>query len=502
MPPVPLRLAAAAVCCFGASLPPSLPAQTRGLPADTAVVTRHTISIGGQPVAYTAEVGTQPVYLDDAPEASAYLHYTYYTRDGVEAVNERPLLISFNGGPGSGSVWMHLAYTGPKLLSVDDEGYPVQPYTLRDNPYSLLDVADVVFVNPVNTGYSRLLPDEEGELPDRERFFGINADVAYLAEWINLFVTRKGRWLSPKYLIGESYGGTRVMGLAGALQQRQWMYLNGVILVSPADYKWFASDPPISVALQLPYMTATAHYHGRLPAKLQSMTLDELLPVAEAFALDTLMPAVARGGSLSPEQRDAVAARMSQLSGLSPGSILSQNLHVPTSFFWKELLRDEGYTVGRLDSRYKGLDLRSSGDRPDYNAELTSWLHAFTPGINHYFGQVLDFPTDVKYNMFGSVYPWDREDDDVREQLRQAMAQNPFLHVLVQSGYYDGATSYFNAKYTLDQLDPSGRLRERMAFRGYESGHMMYLRRPDLERANDDLRAFIRETTPEGAARY
>lgn len=488
--------------CFGVSLPLLLSAQTRMLPPDTAVVTQHTLTIKGQPIRYAAEVGTQPVFLPNETTASAYLHYTYYTRDGVTDSGKRPLLISFNGGPGSGSVWMHLAYTGPKLLSVDDEGYPVQPYTLRDNPYSLLDVADIVFVNPVNTGYSRLLADEEGEMPDREKFFGINADVDYLAEWINTFVTRKGRWLSPKYIIGESYGGTRVMGLAGALQSKQWMYLNGVIMVSPADYKWFESDPPISVALQLPYMTATAHYHDKLSPKLQAMSLEELLPMAETFALDTLMPAVARGGSLSAKQRDAIAQQMSAYSGLSAESILSQNLHVPTNFFWKELLREEGNTVGRLDSRYKGLDLKSSGDRPDYNSELTSWLHAFTPGINHYFHEELGFPTDVKYNMFGPVYPWDREDNDVREQLREAMAQNPFLKVLVQSGYYDGATSYYNAKYTLNQLDPSGRLRDRMDFEGYESGHMMYLRRPDLEKANDDLRDFIEASTPEGPARY
>ena len=506
-PPPPFVTGVVALC-FGVSLCGVAAAQTRGLPPDTAVVTRHTLTVKGQTIDYTAEVGTQPVYLPNDADASAYLHYTYYTRDGKKAdgkgadAAQRPLLISFNGGPGSGSVWMHLAYTGPKLLSVDDEGYPVQPYTLRDNPHSLLDVADVVFVNPVNTGYSRLLPDAEGELPDRDEFFGINADVAYLAEWINTFVTRKGRWLSPKYLIGESYGGTRVMGLAGALQSRQWMYLNGVILVSPADYKWFESDPPISVALQLPYMAATAHYHGRLPPKLQAMPLEAVLAQAETFALDTLMPAVARGGSLPAKRRAVVAERMSRLSGLSTAAILSQNLHVPTSFFWKELLRDEGYSVGRLDSRYRGLDLKTSGDRPDYNAELTSWLHAFTPGINHYFAEELGFPTDVKYNMFGPVRPWDNRDNDVREQLRQAMAQNPYLHLLTQSGYYDGATSYFNAKYTLDQLDPSGRLRDRMTFRGYESGHMMYLRAEDLARATDDIRAFIAASTPGGPARY
>ena len=495
-----------ALACFGVSLlagPAAAEAQVRRVPVDTQIVTKHTLTIKGTPVRYTAETGTQPLW-DEAGKPIATLHYTYYTRDDVGAdKSRRPLLISFNGGPGSGSVWMHLAYTGPKLLSVDDEGYPVQPYALRDNPYSLLDVADIVYVNPVNTGYSRLVPDAEGKTADRDKFFGINADATYLSDWLNTFVTRQGRWLSPKYLIGESYGGTRVMGLAGQLHDRQWMYLNGVVLVSPADYKWFESDPPISIALQLPYMAATAHYHGVQAPALQRMDLEAMLPLAEAFALDTLMPAVARGGGLSAKRKTDVARRMAAYSGLTEEAILSQNLQVPTSFFWKELLRErDTLTVGRLDSRYKGIDRATAGTRPDYNAELTSWLHAFTPGINHYFTQELGWPTDVKYNMFGPVRPWDNSDNNVREQLRQAMAQNPFLHVLVQSGYYDGATTYFNAKYTLDQLDPSGRMRDRMGFRGYESGHMMYLRREDLERANEDLRAFIARSTPDGPAKY
>ena len=476
--------------------------KLRRLPLDTAVVTQHSLSVRGQRVAYTAEVGMQPVWSKaGAPIAS--LHYTYYSRDGISDVARRPLLISFNGGPGSASVWMHIAYTGPKLLSVDEEGYPVQPYGLRDNPHSILDVADVVFVNPVNTGYSRMVPDKEGKDPDRELFFGINADINYLAEWLTTFMSRKQRWTSPKYLIGESYGGTRVMGLAGALQQQQWMYLNGVILVSPADYRYFESDAPISLALQLPYMTAAAHYHERLPARLQAMTLEEVLAKAETFALDTLMPAVARGGALPQNQKRAVAARMSTYSGLTTDAILSQNLQVPTTFFWKELLRErDSLTIGRLDSRYRGLDRAQAGTRPDYNAELTSWLHAFTPGINHYFATELDFPTDVKYNMFGEVHPWDNRNNNVREALREAMATNPFLHVMVQSGYYDGATTYFNAKYTMWQLDPSGRLRDRLRFRGYESGHMMYLRAEDLAQATDDIRQFIKDSTPTAAAKY
>ncbi len=489
----PLALALTSLCALG---------QRVELPIDTMVTTEHTVTIKGQAVAYTATVGMQPVW-DEAGTPIASLQYTYYTRDGVDDPAQRPLIMSFNGGPGSASVWMHLAYTGPKLLSVDAEGYPVQPYGIRDNPHSILDVADIVFVNPVNTGYSRLVPDEEGKTASRDKFFGINADVAYLADWLNAFVTRKNRWLSPKYLIGESYGGTRVMGLAGALQERQWMYLNGVIMVSPADYKFFESDPPISVALELPYMTAAAHYHEMLPPVLQQRDLLEVLPIAETFALDTLMPAIARGGSLPQNERTAVAERVSALSGLTEEAVLSQNLQVPTNFFWKELLRArDTLTIGRLDSRYRGIDRTPAGDSPDYNAELTSWLHAFTPGINYYFSQELGFSTDVKYNMFGPVSPWNNEDNDVRESLRKAMAINPFLHVMVQSGYYDGATSYFNARYTLWQLDPGGRLKDRMQFKGYRSGHMMYLREEDLAQATDDIRAFIKTSTPEGAARY
>ena len=506
--------AALAAACFGASLLAAAPAARaqahhRYLPVDTTVTTTHDVTLAdGATLDYTATVGMQPLWGDDgAPVAT--LHYTYYERADVgDDKSGRPLLISFNGGPGSGSVWMHLAYTGPRVLNVDDEGYPVQPYGFRENPHTVLDVADVVYVNPVNTGYSRLVPDADGKLPDREEFFGINADVAYLAEWLGTWVGRHRRWTSPKYLIGESYGGTRVMGLAGELQQAEWMYLNGVVMVSPADYKFFESDPPIAHALNLPYFTAAAHYHEVLPAGLQALPLTEALALSEAYALDTLMAAVARGGSLPQNQKRAVAERFAHYSGLSTEAVLDYNLQVPTRYFWKELLRDSeregglGRTIGRLDSRYLGIDRQRGGDSPDYNAELTSWLHTFTPAINHYFATELAFPTDLKYNMFGPVRPWDNTGNDVRERLRQAMATNPYLRVLVQSGYYDGATTYFNAKYTTWQLDPSGELQDRISFEGYESGHMMYLRREDLAKANDDLRAFIARSTPAGAARY
>ena len=479
----------------------SLSAQGRSIPADTTVITQHSVTVNGSSFSYTAETGTQPVW-DELGKPIAALHYTYYTRNDVKDRKSRPLLISFNGGPGSGSVWMHLAYTGPRILNIDDEGYPVQPYGVSQNPYSVLDVTDIVYVNPANTGYSRTIP-ESGKEVDRSKFFGINADIQYLAEWLNTFVTRHNRWRSPKYIIGESYGGTRVMGLSLALQNQQWMYLNGVIMVSPADYKVIRVGGPVSDALNLPYFTAAAWHHKALPAALQGKDLLEILPEAEEFTINSLIPALAKGGFIAPEEREKVAERMAYYSGLGKDDILSRNLTIPTSYFWKALLQDRGYTVGRLDSRYLGIDRQIAGERPDYNSEITSWLHSFTPAINYYLKEELNFKTDVKYNMFGPVRPWDNEDDNTREDLRQAMAQNPYLNVLIQSGYYDGATTYFNAKYTMWQIDPSGRMKDRFQFKGYRSGHMMYLRREDLKQANEDIRAFILRTQANGkSARY
>jgi carboxypeptidase C (cathepsin A) len=471
-------------------------AQKREIPIDTVIVTNHTTEIKGKTVNYQAQTGTQPVW-DAEGNPIASLFYTFYRRTDVKKGSERPLIFSFNGGPGSASVWMHLAYTGPKILKIDEEGYPVQPYGYKSNPNSILDVADIVFINPVNTAYSRIL-EVEGEKADREQFFGINEDIQYLAEWLNTFVSRKQRWESPKYLIGESYGGTRVMGLSAALQERQWMYLNGVIMVSPADYKVIRVGGPVSSALNLPYYAAAAWFHKQLEVDLQQKDLTDMLPEVEEFTINELIPALAKGGFISGTEREKIASEMARYSGLSKTSILQNNLDVPNRFFWKELLRDEGKTIGRLDSRYLGIDRKDVGIRPDYSAELTSWLHSFTPAINHYIQKELKFKTDVKYNMFGPVRPWNNENDNTREDLRRAMAENPYLKVLFQSGYYDGATTYFNAKYTMWQVDPSGKMKDRFYFKGYRSGHMMYLRNEDLIKANDDLRTFIINTTTNG----
>lgn len=484
----------------------SIFASERNIDIDSNVVTEHRTTVNGQRFTYSATTGTQPVW-DEQGQPTATLFYTYYQRTDIKDKSKRPLLISFNGGPGSASVWMHIAYTGPKALLIDDEGYPVQPYGVKTNPHSVLDVADIVFVNPVNTGYSRVLPGKDGKMPSKDQqqkmFFGVNADVAYLAEWINTFVTRNERWQSPKFLIGESYGTTRVSGLAMALQNQQWMYLNGVILVSPTDLG-IERNGPVKAANRLPYFAAAAWYHKVLPADLQAKDLYDILPEVEQFTLNEYLPALAKGAFISAEEKQHIAKQVARYSGISEQNVLRTNLDISTAYFWKELLRDKGLTIGRLDSRYLGIDKDDVGSRPDYNAELTSWLHSFTPAINHYLRNELNYKTDTKYNMFGNVHPWDRSNDKTGENLRQAMAQNPYLNVLFQAGYYDGATNYFDAKYSMWQLDPSGKMRNRLDFKGYRSGHMMYLRAEDLKKSNDDLREFIKNAVPaEGtAAKY
>lgn len=476
-------------------------AQDRKIPVDTIVTTNHTTKIKGETVNYQAQTGTQPVWNTEG-KPIATLFYTYYKRTDVKNGTERPLIFSFNGGPGSASVWMHLAYTGPRILKIDDEGYPIQPYGYKSNPNSILDVADIVFINPVNTGYSRML-EVDGKMPNREQFFGINEDIAYLSDWLTTFVSRKERWESPKYLIGESYGGTRVMGLSAALQESQWMYLNGVIMVSPADYKVIRVGGPVSSAMNLPYFAAAAWFHKKLPSRLQQKDLTEMLQEVEDFTINKLIPAIAKGGFIAQDEKMEVANKMSEYSGLSLESILQNNLDIPTRFFWKDLLREQGLTIGRLDSRYLGIDRKDAGMGPDYSAELTSWLHSFTPAVNHYIRKELKFNTDIRYNMFGPVRPWNNDNDNTREDLRRAMAENPYLKVLFQSGYYDGATTYFNAKYTMWQVDPSGKMKDRFYFKGYRSGHMMYLRNEDLIKANEDIRTFIEATASKGkAAKY
>lgn len=457
---------------------------------ESAVKTQNTVTVKGQEIPYTATTGTLPVF-NSRGEAVAAVFYVYYERADVEDKSNRPLTFSFNGGPGSSSIWMHLGYTSPRRLNIDDEGNPIRPFGVRENPYSIIDVTDIVYVDPVNVGLSRMV-----EGASRGQFFGVNSDVNYLAAWIELFVNRQNRWKSPVFLKGESYGTTRVAGLSRRLQSAHKMFVNGVILVSPTSLG-MSHTMPLSVR-HLPHYAATAWYFGQLPPELQRRDLDDVLEEVEAFAINEYAPALAHGGFLPADRRQEMARRIAAYAGVSPSFVDNRNLEIPISHWRKELLRDQRLTVGRLDSRYQGVDRDAGGLSYDYDPAMSSWNHSFTPAMKTYLREELNYPTDMEYvTIGGSVHPWDRSGDNTGENLRRAMAENPYLKTLVQAGYYDGATDYFSAKLLTWNLDRSGQLSDRFRYTVYRSGHMMYLRDEDLVTSNQDIREFIRWAIPE-----
>lgn len=487
---------------------------------DEAVSTQHQSVINGQSISYTATIGHQPVWDKDG-KIIASLNYTYYERNGVRDKAHRPLLISFNGGPGSGSLWMEIGYTGPTLLNLDADGNVIQPYGVHDNPYSVLDVADIVYVNPVNTGFSRIIIKQDakkegaeggqsqgasrgsgagrggfgGQQGGQSPFFGINEDIDYISDWVRTFINRQNRWESPKFIIGESYGTTRASGLVYSLQQKHWIFVNGIILLSPTDLG-IDSRSINRKALTLPYMAATSWCHKALSAPLQQKDLDDILPEVEKFTVEEYIPALAWGGSLPEVRRQEIAKRVAYYSGISEKDILQHNLIIEPHHYWKEVLRDRDLTIGRLDSRYLGRDLQTAGEYPDYNAEFVNWIHSFGPAYNWYLRNQLNYKTDVEYLLFGNVYPWNRNNDRTGENLGKALSQDPALKVLVQSGYYDGACDYFNARYNVWQIDRSGKFQDRFIFKAYRSGHMIYVRQEDLKQGNNDIRQFILSQIP------
>ena len=316
-------------------------AQTRSIEAESSVVTNHFVTVDGNRIPYSATAGTLPVWSDD-DKAVATLFYTYYKRTDVKDGVKRPIFFSFNGGPGAASIWMHMGYTSPRTLNIDDEGFPVQPYGIKENPYSIIDVADIVYVNPVNVGLSRILDKDY----DRSNFFGVNSDIKYLSQWVEDFINKYDRWLSPKYLIGESYGTTRCSGMALELQSR-WhtTYLNGVILVSPTGLG-IKRDGPVDSALRLPYFTATAWYHNKLDDELQSRELLDLLSEVENFTINELLPAISLGNSISDNKKNEIAKKAGRYSGLTDRDYTDNNLDVSNQYFWKKLLYDEGFILG------------------------------------------------------------------------------------------------------------------------------------------------------------
>ncbi|MBN1223769.1 MAG: peptidase S10, partial [Candidatus Aminicenantes bacterium] len=430
-------------------------------------------------------------------KAKGSIFYIAYTKDGVKVPSQRPIMFCFNGGPGGAAVWVHLGAFGPKKSLLDDEGFPVipPPGKLIDNEFCALDLADLVFIDPMTTGYSRAVPGE-----DPKQFYGFEKDVESTAEFIRLYVTRNERWLSPKFLAGESYATTRVSGLANYLQTRYGMFLNGVILIS-VILNWQNTDWSIGNDMAyitfLPSYTAAAWYHGKLAPDL-SGDLRSALDKAEEFAIDEFALALLKGNKLDPAKKAEIIKELSRFTGLSEQFLERSNMRVTENRFYKELLRDQGKTVGRLDTRYTGVDRESAGEAPEFDQSWSIVIGSYVSLINDYIRRVLGYENDLPYNYLASVQPWPLKPDgsgylNTAEILRQAMHMNPQLKVLIASGYYDFATPYFDAAYTVAHMDLAKELQKNITMTYYESGHMMYVRKTAHQKFRKDLEDFIQK---------
>ena len=470
-------------------------------PEEKVVTTRHRILVGGTEIPYTATAGTLLLKEEDGrPRASIF--FVAYTRDGIKDVASRPVTYTFNGGPGSSSVWLHLGTFGPRRVVMDDEGMTAPlPGRLVDNGDSLLDVTDLVFIDPVSTGYSRAVPGE-----DPGQFHGVQPDLESVGEFIRLWTSRYGRWSSPKFLAGESYGTTRAAGLANYLQERHGMYFNGVVLLSTIltfQTARFDVGNDLPYPLFLPTYTAAAWYHKKLPADLQQGGLKNALAEAEKFAAGEYTLALMKGNDLSAAERRDLAARLSRLTGLSLEFLLEAHLRPAINDVVQELRRSEGLRVGRLDSRFKGPAADGGGDRSTLKLDPSYAViqGPYTAALNHYVHEDLEFPSDLPYEILTDrTDPWSYAPLangylNVAEDLRKAMARNPGLQVFVGAGYYDLATPYFAAEYTFDHLGFDPGYAERVTKAYYEAGHMMYIRRADREKLKADVAAFIRKAS-------
>jgi carboxypeptidase C (cathepsin A) len=471
------------------------PVVKKEVSKEESVISLHSVTIDGADIAYQTTVGTQ-LLTDTQGNAKASIFYVAYTKEDSGHIRNRPITFCFNGGPGSASVWLHLGVLGPKRVDMDEEGKIVKhPYQLVDNAYSILDITDLVFIDPVSTGFSRAVPGE-----DAKQFHGVEKDIQSVAEFIRLYITRNERWESPKFLAGESYGTTRASGLAQELHDNHHLYLDGLMLISSVlnfQTIHFASGNDLPYILFLPSYTATALYHHKLDSDLQE---DEKKTLAEVenFACGEYAEALMHGDNLEQEKRDLVLNKLARYTGLSRDYIDRSNLRVPIFRFAKELLRSERRTVGRFDSRLQGIDSDLCDDVFAFDPSFQNIVGAFTATFNQYIRSDLKWKRDEEYTVIADVQPWDyglatNQFLDVGDKLCDVMSKNTMLEVFVASGYMDLATPYFATAYTFSHLGLDPSLRGHVTIQNYEGGHMMYLYHPSLVKLKADLSRFMKE---------
>jgi carboxypeptidase C (cathepsin A) len=471
------------------------PAEKTPEKEEAPVVTHHEIRVGAKTLKYTATTGLLPL-RDAKGETEAHIFFIAYTLDGASDTAHRPLMFSFNGGPGSASVWLHLGALGPKRVVMQPDGHmPAPPFHLVDNEYTWLDQTDLVFIDPVGTGYSRATKPELNK-----KFWSLRGDIESVGEFIRMYLTRYERWTSPLFLVGESYGTTRAAGLAGYLVERGIAF-NGIVLVSSIlnfQTAQFAKGNDLPYVLFLPTYAATAWYHHKLAPDLQA-DLQRTLKEVEAWAETGYTEALAKGDRLSAAERQATIERLARYTGLDPRYIDNSDLRVPIFHFTKELLRDQKRTVGRIDSRFKGIDESAAGEAPDFDASIAAIRPPYTTTFNNYVRAELGYKTDLEYYILGEgvgLWEWGPSSSrdgfpDTSNDLRSAFSKNPYMKLYVASGYFDLATPYFATQYTLAHmgLDPS--LRGNIRTGEYEAGHMVYIESKSLTKLKHEVGEFI-----------
>jgi len=488
----------------GKGQPEDLPPEE---PEDRLSITQHSVTIDQQEIHYTVTAGT--IVLKEEQEkdsksggekAKASVFFVAYTLDNAGDTTKRPITFSFNGGPGSSSVWLHLGVLGPRCVETDQQGNLLQPpYQLVENQYSVLDQTDLVFIDPISTGFSRVV---QGEVA--KQFHGFKKDIESIGDFIRLYTTRYQRWTSPKFLIGESYGTTRAAGLSGYLQERHGLYLNGIMLISSVlDFQTirFMNGNDLPYILYLPSFTAAAWYHNLLDEGLQA-DLYQTLEEVEAFAVGEYTLALMKGVELPEDERQEITRKLAHYTGLPIDYIERTDLRINIIRFCKELLRDQGRTVGRFDSRFTGLDRDSAGERFEYDPSYTNILGPYTATLNDYLRSQLKFESDLAYEILTDrVHPWNYDTHqnqyvNVTDTLRKAMTTNPYLKVFVASGYYDLATPYMATRYTFNHLGLDKSLQQNVSISYYEAGHMMYVHQQSLIQLKEDLASFIQLANP------
>lgn len=467
------------------------------------VETSHVVTIDGVDVPYTATAG-RTILREEEGKKKASFFSVAYTRDGVEDPATRPIVFCFNGGPGSSSVWLHLGAFGPRRVLLDDDGMPgPPPGRLVDNEHALLDIADIVFIDPVGTGYSRAIPDEE-----LKQFTHFKRDIETVGEFIRIYLTRHERWSSPKFLAGESYGTTRSAGLAAHLYKRHGIAFNGLLLISSilnfqtAGFDretWtFERGNDLPYPLFLPTYAASAWHHRRLSAAHLKRPLRDFLDEVEAFAAGDYTLALFRGDTLESERFDEIAARLAGYTGLSVDYVKRYDLRIEILRFCKELLREDRRTIGRIDARYTGVDRFVDGDAVEADPSMDATMAPYTSSLNDYVRRELGYESELPYEILSEKVHegWDYEDFknahvDVSEALRETISRNPSTRVFVASGYYDLATPHFATEYTFSHLGLDASLRANIELAYYEAGHMMYVHKPSREKLAADVKGFI-----------